>query len=65
MSVSGREYQMNKHQLHERRLTVDCRESGLIDHRAMIRFEPDNEPRRSGHDRRVSEIRENKRNIAW
>ena len=56
---------MNKHQFHERRLTVDRRESGLTDHRTIIRFEPDNEPRRSGHDRRVSEIRENKRNIAW
>ena len=55
---------MNKHQFHERRLTVDRREVGLIDRREMIRFEPDKEPRRSGHDRRVSEIWESRSNIA-
>ena len=55
---------MKNHQFHERRLTVDRRQIGLIDRRTMIRFEPDKEPRRSGHDRRVSEIWEKKQNIA-
>ena len=55
---------MKKQQFHERRLTVDRRQTGLADRRALIRYEPDNEPRRSGHDRRVSEVWQTTQNLA-